>query len=49
MECDDPKSGGSVKIVSMTREHVNFELELRAIVPGGFNVDINREFTLPRE
>lgn len=49
MECDDPQSAGRVDILSMTREHVIFEVELRAVVPGGFDVDINRKFSIPRE
>lgn len=49
MKCDDAKSSGTLRVVSMTRKQVVFEVNLHADIPDRWNVDIDRRFTLPRE
>ncbi|WP_146462534.1 hypothetical protein [Rubripirellula tenax] len=49
MKCEDANSGGTLKVVSMTREQVTFKVKLHAEIPDSWNVDIDRSFSLPRE
>jgi len=49
MKCEDANSTGTLTVVSMTREQVEFELKLHAEIPDSCDVDIDRRFTLPRE
>ncbi|WP_145169510.1 hypothetical protein [Rubripirellula lacrimiformis] len=49
LKCEDADSGGTLMVVSMTREHVTFEVKLHAEISDSWNVDIDRRFSLPRE
>ncbi len=49
MACDDPDSFATIRILRVDREQLAFQLTLHASIPSVADIDLDREFDLPRD